>query len=105
MDTRLKCQLKPSTLDAADMSNDGRTGGWLEADFGRKLPRSRAQHHSLKVAFAHASLYYCALDNMPAFYQRFKETAQKFPDNIALEIQRQQVVERVTFSELARMSE
>jgi long-chain acyl-CoA synthetase len=42
---------------------------------------------------------------MPAFYQRFQETAQKFPDNIALEIQRQQTVERVTFSELARMSE
>jgi long-chain acyl-CoA synthetase len=42
---------------------------------------------------------------MPAFYQRFQETAQMFPDNIALEIQRQQAVENVTFSELARMSE
>src|SRR6202161_230208 len=42
---------------------------------------------------------------MPAFYQRFQETARKFPDNIALEIQRHDTVERVTFAELARMSE
>src|SRR6202051_122785 len=42
---------------------------------------------------------------MPAFYQRFQESARKFPDNVALEIQRQQTVERVTFAELARMSE
>jgi long-chain acyl-CoA synthetase len=42
---------------------------------------------------------------MPAFYQRFQESARKFPDNIALEIQRQQTLERVTFAELTRMSE
>jgi long-chain acyl-CoA synthetase len=42
---------------------------------------------------------------MPTFYQRFQETARKFPDNVALEIQRQQTVERVTFAELTRMSE
>jgi long-chain acyl-CoA synthetase len=42
---------------------------------------------------------------MAAFYQRFQESARKFPDNIALEIQRQQTVERVTFAELTRMSE
>src|SRR5271167_4815358 len=42
---------------------------------------------------------------MPTFYQRFQESARKFPDVIALEIQRQQTVERVTFAELARMSE
>src|SRR5258708_39408449 len=42
---------------------------------------------------------------MPAFYQRFQESARKFPDNVALEIQRQHVVERVTFAELTRMSE
>ena len=42
---------------------------------------------------------------MPTFYQRIQEAAQKFPDNIALEIQRQQTVERVTFAELTRMSE
>jgi long-chain acyl-CoA synthetase len=42
---------------------------------------------------------------MPAFYQRFQESARKFPDNIALEIQRQQTVERVTFAELTQMSE
>jgi long-chain acyl-CoA synthetase len=42
---------------------------------------------------------------MPAFYQRFQECARKFPNNIALEIQRQQTVESVTFAELTRMSE
>src|ERR1700686_157266 len=42
---------------------------------------------------------------MPAFYQRFQESARKFPDNVALEIQRHETVERVTFAELARMSE
>ena len=42
---------------------------------------------------------------MPTFYQRFQETARKFPDTIALEIQRQQTVEGVTFAELAQMSE
>ncbi|MGA9497084.1 MAG: AMP-binding protein [Terriglobales bacterium] len=42
---------------------------------------------------------------MPTFYQRFQESAQKFPNNIALEIQREKTVERVTFAELTRMSE
>src|SRR6202171_725292 len=42
---------------------------------------------------------------MPSFYQRFQESARKFPNNIALEIQRPQTVERVTFAELTRMSE
>jgi long-chain acyl-CoA synthetase len=42
---------------------------------------------------------------MPAFYQRFQESARKFPDNVALEIQRQETVERVIFAELTRMSE
>src|SRR5580700_7657314 len=42
---------------------------------------------------------------MPAFYQRFQESASKFPNSIALEIQRQQTVERVTFAELTQMSE
>jgi long-chain acyl-CoA synthetase len=42
---------------------------------------------------------------MPTFYQRFQDSARKFPDNIALEIQRPQTVERVTFAELTRMSE
>jgi long-chain acyl-CoA synthetase len=42
---------------------------------------------------------------MPAFYQRFQESARKFPGNVALEIQRPQTVERVTFAELTRMAE
>jgi long-chain acyl-CoA synthetase len=42
---------------------------------------------------------------MPTFYQRFQESARKFPDNVALEIQRAETVERVTFAELSRMAE
>jgi long-chain acyl-CoA synthetase len=42
---------------------------------------------------------------MATFYQRFQESARKFPNNIALEIQRAQTVERVTFGELAHMAE
>jgi long-chain acyl-CoA synthetase len=42
---------------------------------------------------------------MSAFYQRFQESARKFPDNIALEIQRHETVERVTFAELTQMAE
>jgi long-chain acyl-CoA synthetase len=42
---------------------------------------------------------------MPTFYQRFQESARKFPDHIALEIQREQKVERVTFAELTQMAE
>jgi long-chain acyl-CoA synthetase len=42
---------------------------------------------------------------MATFYQRFQESARKFPQNIALEIQRERSVERVTFAELVHMSE
>ena len=42
---------------------------------------------------------------MPTFYERFQESARKFPDNIALEIQRKEQVESVTFAELAGMAE
>ena len=42
---------------------------------------------------------------MPTFYERFQQSARKFPNNIALEIQRKDTVERVTFAELSRMSE
>ncbi len=42
---------------------------------------------------------------MPTFYERFQESARQFPDNIALEIQRQDRVESLTFAELARMCE
>jgi len=42
---------------------------------------------------------------MPTFYQRFQESARRFPHNIALEIQRADTVERVTFAELMDMAE
>jgi long-chain acyl-CoA synthetase len=42
---------------------------------------------------------------MPTFYERFQESARKFPNNIALEIQRQDRVESLTFAELQRMAE
>ena len=42
---------------------------------------------------------------MPTFYQSFQESARQFPNNIALEIQRPETLESVTFSDLTRMSE
>src|SRR5215475_4761362 len=42
---------------------------------------------------------------MPTFYERFQQSAGKFPNNTALEIQRQDKVESVTFTELQRMAE
>jgi long-chain acyl-CoA synthetase len=42
---------------------------------------------------------------MPTFYERFQETARQFPNNIALEIQRHDRVESVTFAELQGMAE
>src|SRR5271157_5297629 len=42
---------------------------------------------------------------MPTFYERFQESARKFPNNIALEIQRQDRVESLTFAELTGMAE
>jgi long-chain acyl-CoA synthetase len=42
---------------------------------------------------------------MPTFYDQFKESARQFPDNVALEIQRQDRVDSVTYAELTRMAE
>ncbi len=42
---------------------------------------------------------------MPTFYERFQESARQFPEKIALEIQRQDHTESLTFAELQRMAE
>jgi long-chain acyl-CoA synthetase len=42
---------------------------------------------------------------MPTFYDRFVECAQRWPNNVALEIQRHDHLESVTYSELHRMAE
>src|SRR5215475_4870053 len=42
---------------------------------------------------------------MATFYERFQQSAGKFPNNTALEIQRQDKVESLTFAELQRMAE
>src|SRR6267142_407203 len=42
---------------------------------------------------------------MPTFYQRFQESARQFPDKVALEIQRQDRTESLTFAELQTMAE
>src|SRR5262245_14842505 len=42
---------------------------------------------------------------MATFYDRFQDSARRLPDHVALEIQRQDSVESVTYSELARMSQ
>src|ERR1022692_2155460 len=42
---------------------------------------------------------------MPTFYDRFVECAQRWPDNVALELQRHDLLESCTYSELRRMAE
>jgi long-chain acyl-CoA synthetase len=42
---------------------------------------------------------------MPTFYERFQESARQFPDKVALEIQRQDRTESVTFAQLQAMAE
>src|SRR5438128_10230404 len=42
---------------------------------------------------------------MPTFYERFQHSAQQFPDKIALEIQRQDRTESLTFAQLQGIAE
>ena len=42
---------------------------------------------------------------MPTFYDRFVECAERWPDNVALEIQRHDHIESCTYAELHRMAE
>ena len=42
---------------------------------------------------------------MPTFYDRFVECSERWPDNVALELQRQNHLESVTYAELRRMAE
>jgi long-chain acyl-CoA synthetase len=42
---------------------------------------------------------------MPTFYDRFVECAERWPDNVALELQRHDHIESCTYAELRRMSE
>src|SRR5260370_22245868 len=42
---------------------------------------------------------------MPTFYDRFVECAERWPDNVALELQRHNHIESCTYAELRRMAE
>jgi long-chain acyl-CoA synthetase len=42
---------------------------------------------------------------MPTFYDRFVECAERWPNNVALELQRHDQIERCTYGELHRMAE
>jgi long-chain acyl-CoA synthetase len=42
---------------------------------------------------------------MPTFYDRFAECAERWPDNVALELQRHDQLESCTYAELRRMAE
>ena len=42
---------------------------------------------------------------MPTFYDRFVDCAQRWPDNVALELQRHDHIESCTYAELRRMAE
>ena len=42
---------------------------------------------------------------MPTFYDRFVECSRRWPDNVAVELQRHDHIERCTYAELRRMAE
>src|ERR1700683_1811737 len=42
---------------------------------------------------------------MPTFYDRFLECAERWPNNVALELQRRDRIESYTYDELRRMAE
>src|ERR1700733_260204 len=42
---------------------------------------------------------------MPTFYELFRECAERWPDSVALEIQRRDRVESITYAEARRMAE
>ena len=42
---------------------------------------------------------------MPNFYELFRECAERWPDNVALELQRRDRVESNTYAEAQRMAE
>src|SRR5579871_6122312 len=42
---------------------------------------------------------------MPTFYDRFVECSERWPNNVALELQRHEQMESCTYSELQRMAE
>ena len=42
---------------------------------------------------------------MPTFYDRFVECSERWPDNVALELQRHDHIESCTYAELRRMAE
>ena len=42
---------------------------------------------------------------MPTFYELFRECAERWPDNVALEFQRRDRVESHTYAELRLMAE
>jgi long-chain acyl-CoA synthetase len=42
---------------------------------------------------------------MPTFYDRFVECSERWPDNVALELQRRDQLERCSYAELRRMAE
>ena len=42
---------------------------------------------------------------MPTFYDRFVECAQRWPQNVAVEVQRSDGIESYSYAELRRMAE
>src|ERR1700690_1457444 len=60
----------------------------------------RAETHRIPIGF---QVY--SPRTMPTFYDRFRECAQRWPDNVALEIQRHDQTESCTYGEARRMAE
>lgn len=75
------------------------------------LPATRgliAALHAMPAAgatFDRPGISYNSSRLMPTFYDRFVDCAERWPNNVALEIQRHDHLESVTYTELHRMAE
>ncbi len=67
---------------------------------GCQLPRGPPGDTAAVSVFRYASA-----TRMPTFYERFRECAERWPANPAVEIQRRDRVESYTYAELRRMAE
>src|ERR1700693_5986081 len=75
-----------------------------------RVARTRNEHSSgvlshLDLLCGRYTLRVYSTRLMPTFYDRFLECAERWPNNVALELQRHDQVESCTYDELRRMAE
>src|SRR5579862_6541377 len=77
--------------------------GRTEAESPRDLKRFRREFSSSRQPSAFSGIF--SRWPMPTFYELFRGCTERWPDNVALEIQRRDRVESYTYAEARRMAE